>query len=124
MIGNNALATTTLLANGAGTLTLTYVTYSGTFSLANPSTATYYADQGQTVIITDSGATGGYGPPYNYQWLEKAPGAGGYTNSVDCALPTTTTCTFVTSTGSTSGTYSFEFKAGDEGSPPSTKTGE
>ncbi len=85
-------------------------------SIPAPSPSAQYVDQGQTATITDSGATGGTSP-YTYQWLEKAPGATSFTGATNCAAPTTTTCTFATSTSTTAGVYYFELQATTSGSP-------
>jgi hypothetical protein len=122
---------TTLFAEGNGTITATYAketittaststststTIPAALSLAAPSSSAQYIFQVQSATISDTGASGGV-TPYSYQWLEEKPGAGSFSNATDCAEPATDTCVFSTTTNTVVGTYQFELKATDSGNP-------
>lgn len=79
---------------------------------ATPSPSSQSVDKGQTATIAGTAPTTGTAP-YTYQWLEEAQGAGSYSNAVDCTTPTTLTCTFSTTAGTTAGSYSFELQVTD-----------
>ena len=81
-------------------------------TVATPTPATQNVIAGNPATINDAGASGGSGN-YIYQWLEEAP-AGSFTNAQDCAAPTTTTCDFVTTSGTQIGQYQFELQATDQ----------
>ncbi len=116
--------TTPVSADGAGILTENCLGNQGLpngyLTLAPPTPATQVAQiLGQQQSIYDAGASGGI-TPYVYQWLEKAPGAASYTDAVDCAAPTTTTCTFTPSGTQSVGTYQFELQVTDSETPKNT----
>ena len=71
-------------------------------------------DQGQTstlsVIDLSSGTS-----PYMYQWLQKAPGSGSYSNIGDA---TSSSYSFVTSDSTTTGSWSFELQITDGAKTP------
>ena len=75
-------------------------------------------DQGQTSSLTSTAASGGT-TPYTYQWLEEAPGATSY-SSISGA--TSSNYSFVTTTSTTAGTYSFELKVTDSASTSTSVT--
>ncbi|MDE1870157.1 MAG: hypothetical protein KGH71_04200, partial [Candidatus Micrarchaeota archaeon] len=116
-IVTDAGTTTSYLFNS---VTLTS-TVGNQLSIAAPTPSSQSVTQGGTATITATAPTTGTSP-YTYQWLEEAPGAGSYTNSADCASPTTLTCSFATTTSTTTGTYSFEIKVTDSASTPATAT--
>ena len=88
------------------------VTVESTLTVAAPTPSSQTVDQTQTASLSDTAPTTGTSP-YSYQWLEKAPGAGSYSNAVNCAAPTTLTCSFVTTGSTTTGAYGFELQVTD-----------
>src|SRR5208337_100767 len=66
-------------------------------------------DQGQTSTLSVIDLSGGTSP-YTYQWLQKAPGSGSYSNIVDA---TSSSYSFVTSGSTTTGSWSFELQITD-----------
>jgi trimeric autotransporter adhesin len=78
-------------------------------------------DQGQTATISDIMSTTG-APPYTFQWLEKAPGAGSFSPATDCINSVSAVCDFVTTGSTPTGTYSFELQVTDSSPTPETQT--
>ena len=114
--------------------TPTYATASGTTAqvtvnplliVASPTPSSQNVNQDQTATISDSGASGGT-PPYSYQWLATVAGGSTYTSSEADSLcsssATTTTCSFVTSTSTPTGTYGFELHVADSAQAPEAAT--
>ena len=75
-----------------------------------PTPSTQSVDQGTTASISDDGASGGSNS-YNYQWMEEAPGQQSFSNAQACVSPTSTTCSFSTTSSTQTGTYLFELQA-------------
>ncbi len=74
-------------------------------------------DQGQTATISDSTSTTG-APPFSFQWMEEAPGAGSYSPATDCVNSVSAVCDFVTTGSTSTGTYSFELQVADSAPTP------
>ena len=75
-------------------------------------------DQGQTSTLSITGLSGGT-PPYSYQWLQEAPGAGSYSAISGATL---STYPFATSVATSTGSWSFEVQVTDNASLAVTVT--
>ncbi len=105
---------TSITVNGAITETAGY-SFTAVFELGAVTPPYTNMDQGQGVLMSDYGASGGK-PPYTYQWLAAGPGGGNYSSgggNLYCAAPASTSCSFLTNSLSPIGTYSFELQATD-----------
>ncbi len=105
---------TSITVNGAITETAGY-SFTAVFQLGAVTPPYTNMDQGQSVLMSDYGASGGT-PPYTYQWLAIGPGGNSYSafgGNLYCATPTNTLCSFATNSLSNIGTYSFELQATD-----------
>jgi hypothetical protein len=71
-------------------------------------------DQGQTSTLSVIDLSGGTGP-YIYQWLQKAPGSGSYSDIGDA---TSSSYSFVTSDSTATGSWSFELQITDSAKTP------
>jgi len=71
-------------------------------------------DQGQTSTLSVIDLSGGTSP-YMYQWLQKAPGSGSYSNIGDA---TSSSYSFVTSDSTATGSWSFELQITDSAKTP------
>jgi len=71
-------------------------------------------DQGQSSTFSVNGLSGGTSP-YSYQWLQKAPGSGSYS---DIGGAVSSTYSFVTSDSTAAGSWSFELQITDDASTP------
>src|SRR5271157_4876928 len=106
-LSDSATTPTTTTSLGSGTVTVNTV-----LVVPTPTPGSQTVDRGQTATVTGTAPTTGTSP-YSYQWLEKAPGATSYSDAIDCAAPTTLTCSFVTTGSTTTGTYGFELEVTD-----------
>src|SRR2546428_756428 len=99
----------------------TTVTVNPTLIVNTPSTTSSAIDSGQTATLS-AAFTGGTSP-YVCQWLQKTSGATSYSN-LGGSFPCNAGDKPITSTGvlSTAGSWSFELKVTDAGSPPEPVT--
>lgn len=70
-------------------------------------------DQANAITSSASGGTS----PYTYQWFESTPSNAAFSAATDCLTPTPTSCTFVTNSMTTPGTYNFELQVTDSSAP-------
>ena len=120
----NYLVYATDLSNDENSIAIN-LNVNNTLSVAAPFPRTqnisygYNKSSGDSAIIIAYNASGG-SPPYHFQWLEQAPGASGYSNSIDCMNGSFNTwgsdteyCQFNTNSLTVSGTYNFKLEAID-----------
>jgi outer membrane protein assembly factor BamB len=74
--------------------------------------------QGETLTLNVTALSSGLAP-YNYQWLQKAPGESSYSNITGA---TSSTYAVITSTSTATGTWSFEVQVTDSATQPVTVT--
>lgn len=93
---------------------------SSTLTVAAPIPSASTISQGQSVTLTDFGASGGTAP-YEYQWLEESPGSTTFS-----AMPSlsggSTSYTFTTTSSTPTGTYIFELRVTDSENPAMVTT--
>lgn len=92
------------------------VTANPTLIPAQLSCSPSQVDQGQTSVLSATGASGGTGP-YSYQWYSKAPSAAAYSL---ISGATSQSYTFTTTGTTEVGQWSFVLNATDSASTPST----
>jgi hypothetical protein len=112
LVNPNSITTSTTTSS----TTIPTTTTIAPLKIAAPTPKSQNVLSGNTVTITDAGATGGSGN-YIYQWMEEQPAANSFTNAIDCANPTVTTCTFATTSMIPTGNYIFELMAIDSALP-------
>jgi YVTN family beta-propeller protein len=93
----------------AGSNTVSVISDSPNLVASSVSSSPGTVDQGQTSSLTSTAVTTG-APPYTYQWFSEAPGASSY-SSISGA--TSSSYSFVTSTSTATGTWSFILQVTD-----------
>ncbi len=125
-VSGTRTATLNIMTNMAATDSMSVsLSCSTSNSLTAPTTSVSPStiDSGQSSTLSTNSSFSGGTSPYTCQWLQKAPGAGSYSNlggSFSCNAgdkPTSSTGTL-----STTGAWSFELQVTDSSGPPVTVT--